>query len=442
MVIRWVGASLAVALYAFAPRPAAAVVTHDLLHDTPRTRELLRGELGASALASREPAASRSPSTARGDFETIWFAREKFLQIGEADRAEQQLGLLVEKAVERGVRNLPEYGTVLVREAARRMRTGDWDQAAKALGWARRLAPDELSVHTTGALLALRRNPINVMPVIDELRAAAKAVARSFRLQVWLRANLLGRAVAGLSFFLAFALLVAAAVAAPRLAHDLREAIGFGSPRLRARLAWGALALPVLLGLSPWWWVIIAALLLWPYFPAPARVIAAIGALFLLALPYLTRERAELLTISERPVLGALTQVREGNWTAADHAILKAEADRGSAGVPVLTALGLAARHLGLLDQAEAVVRAGLQIAPGDGVLWNNLGIIAFARPDVAGAIAHFTKAAEVAPRLFAPHRNLAVARREGFQFAEGEAETRRAAELDPEAAAFYAGLD
>ena len=107
-----------------------------------------------------------------------------------------------------------------------------------------------------------------------------------------------------------------------------------------------------------------------------------------------------------------------------------------------MNALGLAARRLGRLDEAEAAVRAGLQAAPGNAVLWLNLGNVAFARQDVAGAIANYTKAAELDPRLFAPHYNLGVAYREGFKFAESEAETRRAGELDPEAAAFYAGLD
>jgi len=437
---RWLGLLVAFALVS--PAPASGVITADLLHDTPRTRELLREELGSSALAPRQTPAAASSASARSEFETIWFAREKYLQIGETDRAEQQLGLLAEKALERGVRNLPEYGTVMVREAARRMRTGDWDQAAKALGWARRLAPDELPVYTTGALLALRRNPINVMPVLDELAAGARAVKRSFRLQVWLRANLLGTLLAGLTFFLAFSLAVSGAAAAPRFVHDLREAIGIGSPRARTLLAWGALALPALVGLSPWWWVIIAGLLLWPYFPVPARGIAALGALFLLGLPYLTRERAALLTLSERPLLAAVVQVREGAWTGADLATLKAEADRGRAGVQGLTALGLVARRLGRLDEAEAAVRAGLREAPGDAVLWNNLGTIAFSRQDVAGAIAHFAKAAELDPGLFAPHRNLALAYREGFKFAEGEAETRRAGEIDPEAAAFYGSVD
>ena len=340
------------------------------------------------------------------------------------------------------MRNLPEYGAVLVREAERRMKSRDFDQAAKALGWARRLAPDELPVYVTSALLAFRRNPFNPVPVWEELLGGARAVGRSFRLQVWLRANLLGTLVSGLAFFFAVAVAIAAIAAAPRLVHDIRESMGFGSPRVRTVLAWGALALPALVGLSPWWWVIVAGLLLWPYFGLPTRCLAAAGAVFLLVLPLAVRERAALLTLSERPLLAAVVQVREGNWSAADYETLKAEADRGTAGVPGVNALGLAARRLGRLDEAEAAIRAGLQAAPGNAVLWLNLGNIAFARQDVAGAITNYTKAAELAPRLFAPHYNLGVAYREGFKFAESEAETRRAGELDPEAAAFYAGLD
>ena len=437
---RWaIAAILSVLLGGFAP--AWAVVSDELLHDTPRTREMLKDETAASVIPPRE-GAPETAAVGRGDFESIWFAREKFLQLGEAEKAQQQLQLLWERALLRGVRNLPEYGAVLVREAERRMKSGDFDQAARALGWARRLAPDELPVYVTSALLAFRRNPFNPVPVWEELSSGARAIGRSFRLQVWLRANLLGTLVSGLAFFFAVAVAIAGIAVAPRLVHDIREALGFGSPRVRTVLGWGVLAMPALVGLSPWWWVIVAGLLLWPYFGVPDRVLAAAGAVFMLVLPVAMRERAALLTLSERPLLSAVVQVREGNWTVADYDALKAEAYRGTAGVPGVNALGLAARRLGHLEEAEAAIRAGLQAAPGNAVLWLNLGNVAFARQDVAGAITNYTKAAELAPRLFAPHYNLGVAYREGFKFAESEAETRRAGELDSESAAFYAGLD
>ncbi|MHB8835738.1 MAG: tetratricopeptide repeat protein, partial [Candidatus Methylomirabilia bacterium] len=416
---RWAIAAIFPVLIS-AAAPAWAVVADELLHDTPRTREMLNDETGASIIPSGDGAPAAAP-LGRGDFESIWFAREKYLQLGEVGKAQQQLQLLSERALLRGVRNLPEYGAVLVREAERRMESRNFDDAAKALGWARRLAPDELPVYVTSALLAFRRNPFNPVPVMEELLSGARAIGRSFRLQVWLRANVLGTLVGGLAFFFAVAVAIAGTAAAPRLVHDLRESMGFGSPRVRTLLAWGALAVPALVGLAPWWWVIVAGLLLWPYFEVPSRGLVAAGAVFLMVLPLTVRERASLLTLSERPLLAAVVQVREGNWTAADYETLKAEADRGTAGVPGVNALGLAARRLGHLDDAEAAIRAGLQASPGDAVLWVNLGNIAFARQDVAGAIANYTKAVELAPRLFAPHYNLGVAYREGFKFARSE---------------------
>lgn len=436
----WAGAAF-VAMVALGAAPAGAVITYDLLHDTPRTRELLKEEIGAPALGTSASVSAGEPS-GRGELESIWFAREKYLQIGEDERAQLQLQLLWEKALSRGVRNLPEYGAVLIREAERRMSEGAWEDAARSLSWARRLAPDELAVYTTGAILALRRNPLNLVPAWEEMAAGARAARRSFRLQAWLRANVLGTFLAGLALFLAAAVALAGVAAAPRFVHDLRESLWFGNARARVILAWVIFAAPALVGLSPWWWVIIAGLLLWPYFPTPGRVLVAAGACFLVALPLTLRERATLLTLSERPLLEAVAQVREGNWTAADVAVLKAEVQRGTVELPVVAALGAASRHLGHLDEAERTVRAGLRAAPRAAALWNTLGAIAFARQDAADAVAGFAKAAEYEPTLFAPHHNLAVAYRESFKFAESEASSRRGGELDPEAAEYYAGID
>ena len=158
------------------------------------------------------------------------------------------------------------------------------------------------------------------MPVWEELAGGARAVGRSFRLQVWLRANLLGTLVSGLAFFFAVAVAHRRRSWPPRgWPTTSARRIGFGSPRARTILAWGALAAPALVGLSPWWWVIVAGLLLWPYFEAPGPLPRGRGRGLPARLPLAVRERAALLTLSERPLLAAVVQVREGNWTAADY---------------------------------------------------------------------------------------------------------------------------
>lgn len=424
------------------PPDSAAVITFDLLHDTARTREMLKEEIGGTALGGREAAPTGAATTAQGDLESIWFTREKYLQIGEAEKAQQQLQLLWEKSMEHGIRNLPEYGAVLVREAQRRMQTRDYDQAARALGFARKIAPDEVPVFTTGALLAVKRNPFNIGAVWEEWVQAAHAVRGSFRLQAWLRANIWFTVTAGLAFFCAFAAGVLTVTAAPRAAHDFRELIPVGSPRARTVLAWMALAAPALVGLSPWWWLMIGGLVVWPYLDRVPRVLLALGGLLVLAWPWIVRESAVYLTLPSQPVLEKVVLLREGHWSAADYRELKTLAEKGAGGVPAVTELGIAARRLGRLDEAEAAIREGLKAASSDPALWINLGNIAFARQDAAGAVAHYAKAAEIAPQLFAPHFNLGVVYREMFKFTEGEAESRRAGEIDPEGVVYYAGLD
>lgn len=440
------GARFAAALLASAlaagPATAAAIVTFDLLHDTESTRELLRDELGAAGPAAAVAGAGAGQTPAgRGEFEAIWFARERYLQIGEAEKAEQQLSLLWERAVARGIRNLPEYGTVLVREAERRMRAGDLEQAARALGHARRLAPDELAVYTTGARLALKRSALNVAPVLEELTGGLRAIRRSFRLQAWLGANAAGGLMGGLLFFLCLSTAALFARSAPRIAHDLRESVGFGSPRARTVLSWVLLASPALLGLSPWWWAVVAGLLAWPYLAGAERGLAAVGALFLLALPALVRESAVFVAMPQNELLESVLRVREGHWDEPDYRELRSHAERGTAGLAGVTALGIAARRLGLLDEAEAAVRAGLAAVPADPALWNNLGTIAFTRRDLDAAFVGFGKAAELDPDLFAARYNLGVAHRDRFNLADGDAEMRRAGEIDPAAVSLYAGL-
>ena len=102
---RWVLTAVLPVMLACAA-PAWAVVADELLHDTPRTREMLKDETGAAVIPSREMA-PEAAAVGRSDFESIWFAREKYLQLGETEKAQLQLQLLWERALVRGVRNLP-----------------------------------------------------------------------------------------------------------------------------------------------------------------------------------------------------------------------------------------------------------------------------------------------------------------------------------------------
>ena len=168
--------------------------------------------------------------------------------------------------MEKGIRNLPTYGEVLVREARRDIGNGKLVEAQEILSVARRLAPETLPVYFAAASLTLKREFWNLLEGGREIAKGAKAAGRSFRLQSWVAANLFFTASLGLLIYFAVVIGIMLLRNAGRIAHDIAE----GFPRalstgVRRVLGWLVFFLPLLVALPAWWWFILAGVALWPY---------------------------------------------------------------------------------------------------------------------------------------------------------------------------------
>jgi tetratricopeptide (TPR) repeat protein len=437
-------ASNAVCLLLLLAAPAPAVVTFDLLHDTPASREALKEEFGMADLPANgradQTAGMKSPSF--DELETIWFGREKFLQIGEKEKARQQIDLLWEKEMERGVRNLPEYGEVLVREARRDIQRGQVEKAGEVLAMARKLSPELLPLYFANASLALKKNFWDLLGAAQEVTKGFKAVQRSFKLQAWALANLFATVSAGLCLF--FSVFIAALVLrnVSRAVHDISEILPRRfSPTTRKVLGWIVFFLPVLVGLPVWWWFIIAGVMLWPYVARVPRVVLCLATLYLLSLPLQVQMLSSLLSMHRQPFLERVVSIRENHWDRTDYLALKKIAAEKQPTPLALATIGLAAKRLGDFDEAEKVYRQALELSPDDAALWNNLGNLALNRKEVDEAIGHYEKALQNDPELFAAHYNLSLSYRDKFLFPEGERESRRAVDIDSEANAYYTSI-
>jgi len=440
----WKRAALLALILAAPASPVSAVMTFDLLHDTPASRETLKEELGKAALpeAAGAEGSGEGKSPASGELETIWFGREKFLQIGEKDKARQQINLLWEKQMERGVRNLPEYGEVLVREGRRDIQSGHVQKAEEVLTMAGRLSPDFLPLYFASASLTLKKSFWDLLGAAQELSKGLKAVRRSFKLQSWVLANTFATVSAGLSLF--FAIFIAALVLrnAGRASHDISEILPARlSPGARRILGWIVLFLPVLVGLPVWWWFIIAGMMLWPYVDRMPRVVLFLAALYLLSLPWQAKLFSSLLSMHRQPFLERVISVREDHWDRSDYLALKKMAGEKEASPLALSTMGLAAKKLGDFEEAEKIYREALELSPDNAALWNNLGNLALNRKEVDEAISHYEKAVQFNPNLFSSRYNLSLAYRDKFLFPQGEQESRRAVEIDSEANAYYTSI-
>ena len=440
----WKGAFLLGLFLAATALPAGAVVTYDLLHDTPATREVLKEELGKAALpeSSGTESAGEGRSSSSGELETIWFGREKFLQIGETAKARQQLDLLWERQMERGIRNLPDYGEVLVREARRDLQVGEVEKAREVLTMAAKLSPEFLPLYFANASLVLKKSFWDILGAAQEISKGIKAVKRSFNLQSWVLANLFATVSAGLSFFFAVFIIALVLRNAGRASHDISEIFPVRvSPGVRRIMGWIVFFLPVLIGLPVWWWFIAVGMLLWPYVSRLPRVVLFLAVLYLLSLPWQTKIFSSLLSMHRQPFLERVVSVREGHWGRSDFLALKKMSEEKGAAPLALATMGLAAKRLGDFKEAESIFQEAVELSPNDAALWNNLGNLAFNRKEVDQAITHYEKAVQINPDIFSARYNLSLAYRDKFLFPQGEQESRRAVEIDSEANAYYTSI-
>jgi tetratricopeptide (TPR) repeat protein len=421
--------------------PSTAVVTFDLLQDTPETREALKEELGMASPPGQGPGVE-DVSTAHDDLERIWFSREKFLQIGEGEKARIQLNLLWEKQMEKGIRNLPTYGEVLVREARRDIGNGKLVEAQEILSIARKLAPETLPAYFAAASLTLKREFWNLLEGGREIGKGAKAVGRSFRLQSWVAANLFFTASLGLLIYFAVVIGIMLMRNAGRIAHDIAE----GFPRalstgVRRVLGWLVFFLPLLVALPAWWWFILAGVALWPYVERLPRAILVLAMIFLFTLPWQVELASSLLSFHRQTFLDKVVKIREGHWTARDYEAVREMTGSRASDPLVHFVTGLAAKRLGRFEEARSAYDQALELSPRDAAIWNNLGNLALTGKEVDEAIGSYTRAIELDPGLFAPHYNLSLAYREKFLFPEGEKQSRQAVAIDPEANTYYTSI-
>jgi hypothetical protein len=92
----------------------------------------------------------------------------------------------------------------------------------------------------------------------------------------------------------------------------------------------------------------------------------------------------------------------------------------------------LAHHKAGRLAEAEACYRAAMVLAPGHPAVTHNLGVVAAARGDHDGALAHFDAVIAAEPAYAAAHYNRAVALRNLGHTKDAVAAFSRTATLDP----------
>lgn len=91
------------------------------------------------------------------------------------------------------------------------------------------------------------------------------------------------------------------------------------------------------------------------------------------------------------------------------------------------------AATLGLVDEAEALLRQAIKLAPADPVAWNDLGVVLVRRAQLPQAIEALKLSISLDPKSAAAHRNLAVALEQAGNVTEAVSHYKAFVALSPD---------
>ena len=93
------------------------------------------------------------------------------------------------------------------------------------------------------------------------------------------------------------------------------------------------------------------------------------------------------------------------------------------------------AATLGLVDEAEALLRQAIKLAPADPVAWNDLGVVLVRRAQLPRAIVALKLSIALDPKYAAAHRKLAVALEQAGKVTEAVSHYKAFVALSPDSA-------
>jgi tetratricopeptide (TPR) repeat protein len=219
------------------------------------------------------------------------------------------------------------------------------------------------------------------------------------------------------------------------LFHDLAARLGRRLPRgLAAALTAAALLWPLALPGRLTWLLLLWSLLLWGYASSSERAVLIGLWLLLGAAPLLVGAQQRAVAVRMSPPVKALESLRQRRLYGGlfnDLGLLRSSLPDNPA---VKHLLADVHRALGQWDLARGLYRDVLAAEPQNAAAMLNLGVYAFNRGDVSGAIEYFQQAAAADPRNAAAAQfDLSQAYDEAYLFDEAHRALAQAKAIDAE---------
>jgi tetratricopeptide (TPR) repeat protein len=358
--------------------------------------------------------------------------------------SEENLDLLYQLELDRGIRNLPVLSQLLIRESKQVRREGDADRAVLIANYSVQLSRDLSQPYFELARALWHQSPFQLHQIFSEIYNAIVVRFRYFPSSLRLFYNIFYIFCNAILMTFAIFAIVILVKYLPLYFYQMRKLVtkGMLKPLING-LRIFLLLIPFFLRLDMLWAIFYWSILLWGFVTKRQRQLIIFFLVILVYIPFFLRISSTFLDGPSSDVIVEMNRANHEDWDWATGDKLRAWLQTYPDDPEVLFTLGLIEKREGHYDQAEEFYQRAIQQNPKFSEALSNLGNVYLAQRKIALAIASYEQASAINPNKGAYYYNLWRAySQETFLSGKIDPAFQRARQLDPQLIDYYSKID
>lgn len=358
--------------------------------------------------------------------------------------SQKELDQFYQLKLDRGIRNLPIFSFLLIRESEQARGKGDADQAVRMAITSTKFSPDLPQPYFELARALWHQNPFQLHKILPEVLKGEMVQFQYYSSSLKLFYNMfyiLSNAI--LMTFIIFGIVVMIKYF-PLYFYDIRKNMTQEISRLLIdSLKIFILFIPFFFRLDMLWALFFWSVLLWGYVSKREKQFVLVFLIVLVYLPFFLRASSSFLDGTPSDIILEMNQTNHENWGRATEEKLRVWLVAHPNDPEVLFSLGLVEKRQGHYPAAEEFYRRAIQLDPKFSEAFSNLGNVYLAQKQTSLAIASYQQATDLNPNQGAYYYNLYRAySQETFLSGKTDKAFQKARQLDPQLIDYYSMID
>ena len=358
--------------------------------------------------------------------------------------SQTELDQLYQMKLDRGIRNVPIFTFLLIRESRQARGKGDTDGAVRMAAYAIKFSPDLPQPYFELARALWSQNPFQLHKILPEVLKGGVAPFQYYPISLKLFYNLfyiLSNAV--LMTFIIFGIVVMIRYL-PLYFYDIRKNMTKEISKLLINsLKIFILFIPFFFRLDMLWALFFWSVLLWGYVTKREKQFILVFLIVLVYLPFFLRSSSSFLDGTSSDIILEMNETNHGDGERRTEDKLRAWLMTHPEDAEVLFSLGLAEKRQGRYAAAEEFYKRAIQQDSKFSEAFSNLGNVYLAEKQTSLAIHSYQQATDLNPNRGAYYYNLYRAySQETFLSGKSDKAFQRARQLDPTLVDYYTNID